>query len=274
MERLKANHPGTGRATLGWRFLEKIVQLPLSLPRPGPGQAKAYLDSLFGDAPATSLTGADQDQVKQLTQSSIDEISSQPTSLEELPQRIRAVQPAGVSQEVLREVRQRVLERVFDRFVKDSDPLVREMVSSEALELPSCNPREIKRLLNLFRFYALIAARRRLLDPDNEDSQREVLRLVARLAALSIQWPFLLDTLATPAESLHPEQDDPRPPIRLEELELAAMDDSRWSEAMINMRLGVPATGAEQPEPPSWASELRKFLRRQPKLGRFAREFL
>lgn len=52
------------------------------------------------------------------------------------------------------------------------------------------NPRQIKRFVNLFRFYSFIAA-------EHEFRTKESIELLqaAKLAALATRWPHLLDTL-------------------------------------------------------------------------------
>jgi hypothetical protein len=142
---------------------------------------------------------------------------------------------------------------------------------NEALSLPNRNPREIKRLVNLFRFYALIVNEQRMFV--QAGSQAEVFAQVARLAGLANRWPHLLTAFALPAprghDEAHDDGDTTRRRIVIEDLEEAAGedDDERWRTALVQHGLAGP-DGLAEPD------GLRAFLRLGPLLGEVARELL
>jgi len=57
--------------------------------------------------------------------------------------------------------------------------------------LPSRNPREIKRFVNLFRFYSFIAQRGRLIGRPAASREQ-----IAKVAAFAIRWPSVVSMLA------------------------------------------------------------------------------
>lgn len=278
VERLKADRLNTNWSTLGWRFLEKIVQLPLNLPQPSRRQATDYLTSLFagdGAGPGNVFSPEREQQVKDLTERAVKAVGN--AGLEELPRRLAEIEetiPPAERAIVAAEARRRVMAQVFEQFFKDSDPLVQEIIRKQAMQLPNLNAREIKRLLNLFRFYAFIAARNRILDLASSESQRATLEKVARLAVLAIRWPYLLNVVAR-AGTVEPDVvQEERPPILLEDLERAADGNEAWEAVLL--RVGLASKDGSPPtfRADSWADELREFCRGEPKIGRFSRDFV
>jgi hypothetical protein len=160
-------------------------------------------------------------------------------------------------------VAEEVAVRRFARSFSDDDDEVKKVIIEEALRLPNRNPREIKRLVNLFRFYALIINQRRVLvDAADRD---EVFAQVARVAALSNRWPHLLGALGAPTGA--DDQGDRR--VVLEELEdEAGGSDASWMDAVTRTGMkGRSGTGVE-------VEGLRRFLREGTRMGDMARELL
>ncbi|MGH2394619.1 MAG: P-loop NTPase fold protein, partial [Candidatus Limnocylindria bacterium] len=200
-----------GWERLGWRFLEKIVQLPLALPQPRPGLARDYVLSLFGASgdghaangrpgepgqAAESATQAGEiqravaDELKELEKrEGKPTLSAIPREKQRVEERMR--QNRGFDDAEARRIAEDVAIRRFAESYSDDDDDVRRVIVNEALALPNRNPRDMKRLVNLFRFYALIVNQRRVLV--EAPSQSEVFEQVARLAALTNRWPHLLN---------------------------------------------------------------------------------
>jgi hypothetical protein len=115
--------------------------------------------------------------------------------------------------------------------------------------LRSSNPREIKRYVNLFRFYSFITFRRRIEGVAPDDAQ------LAKLAALAIRWPDLLGVLSKVTV--------------VDRLERAAMGgDHGWEEALAEF--GCLAGAGAAPR----RAELRAFLTHGPKVGAVAHTLL
>jgi hypothetical protein len=140
----------------------------------------------------------------------------------------------------------RAADRVFGDLYRDTDS--QDVLTDGVTQLASNNPREIKRYVNLFRFYTFISQRHRLeglpaLSPEQ----------AAQLAALTIRWPHVLSLLQhTGAE---------HPVVALERA-ARAEDDEAWREALAN---AAPAPNGISAL--SWAASLRTFLANGPELG-------
>jgi hypothetical protein len=259
------SYDGTGGwAQLGWRFLEKIVQLPLALPPPPPGLAESYVRSMFGSPPSR---GPDRRAAVAAALAEVRRRDAVP-ALGTLPGERRAVEQRlrerGVDDETARAVAEEVAVQRFAETFSDEDDDVRAAIVAEALAMPHRNPREMKRLVNLFRFYALIVNERRVLV--DAPSQEVVFAQVARLAALTSRWPHLLSALGVPAPS---DESGDGVVLVVEVLEqAAAASDAAWTAALASC--GLAGRDGRRPEPEG----LRKFLRRRPPIGELARELL
>ena len=257
----------SGWSELGWRFLEKIVQLPLALPQPRPGVAGDFVISLFG--PTAPVRG--DERIEAAVAEHLGRLESkapQAPELAAIPAERAGVEAEarqeGFDETAARRIADDVAIRRFSRSFTDDDDQVRQVIVNEALSLPSRNPREMKRLVNLFRFYTLIVNERRVLV--EASSQAEVFAQVARVAALANRWPHLLTALGAPVGSGRG-RDDQRP-IALESLEQAAGDsDEEWGKALTACGLARP-TGPPEPD------GLREFLRSGTPMGILARELL
>jgi hypothetical protein len=128
--------------------------------------------------------------------------------------------------------------------------------------LSSANPREIKRYINLFRFYTFIVQHQQLHGVTAPDSGS-----IAKVAALAIRWPHLLSLLSQrPTEVTSPMND-------LERGARAAGDskDDLWQKALIDTGLLTEMATGEQP---SWSRDLRNFLATGPEVGEAAARLL
>ena len=83
--------------------------------------------------------------------------------------------------------------RVVERRLTIDDPEVRQAMDY-AKGFLRHNPREIKRFVNLFRFYTMIYTERRLENLPSLKSLSEA----SKLAVLGIRWPGLLSALSLP----------------------------------------------------------------------------
>ena len=206
---------------LGWSFLEKFVQLPLILPRPNAETLKTtYMKALLGDGqshdnpspPANdhldsirikieSSPDGTSVQTESLTRAQPDGSDARLVSKLERAISTRAPTPTtisraayeaekevfGVSGDALRPETLEAATRLFARLY--SDEMAAPSIYKGLTLLNSRNPREIKRYLNLFRFYSFLCEQRRL--QEDSISWDEV----AKVAALVIRWPQVLGRL-------------------------------------------------------------------------------
>lgn len=353
-------------STLGWRFLEKIVQLPLSLPSPNPDDRKqvaGYVDSLLdvaspaqagvgsgeataapapaslghmtavplsasrpasiesGDGPAgpaaTAPDTATAAVPEQATQAEAERaervrrieaaIRRQSPTIKRLPAMARAAQDEalGTAGGPLRPETIEASNRVFAELYSDAD--AREAIHDALRWLESRNPREIKRFVNLFRFYTFIAQQQRLQEATAPTGQQ-----VAKLAVLAIRWPHLLnalggrptgedgstvlgqleqharqrDTSAPPPERRTGHNDAlPAGPVGARTPSVdgsqatgsAASADAAprqdWRSALLEAGLIRDAEGT-WPEDLAWTEDLRRFLAEEPSIQTAARLLL
>ncbi|MEU9841702.1 P-loop NTPase fold protein [Actinomadura sp. NPDC048032] len=308
-------------STLGWRFLEKIVQLPLSVP--GPGEAfDGYLRSLTEPpaprggartaappperpvsrrrrgplrrspsapappAPAPPAAGPPRRMPEGAPPPDGGDNAGErpdPRVVAEIEAGIRARRPTpqtlretalAVQAEVLglpaplRPAALTAASRVVSDLYSDTDAY--SALSGVMAVLPSRNPREIKRFVNLFRFYSFIAERQRLLGVAVPSQSQ-----IAKLAAFAIRWPHVVSLLGAAGPG-HP----------LVELEKAARDDDdAWRTALAE---AFPVFKAQEPSPespspapavpseppPGWGDDLRAFLTTGEQIGEVAARYL
>ncbi|MFL6071858.1 MAG: P-loop NTPase fold protein [Mycobacteriales bacterium] len=277
---LREGHAPTGEwTTLGWRFLEKIVQLPLSLPKTQPaGEVTAYVRSLLDmDGRRTAVRRQHvpvRDGPPVRVSDDVEEVAVPPpaaaplpapavdlalvrriaetlaareptvTTLPDLARQVQAELRPDAGEDPLLPETVRAVERVFGDLYSDADAA--DAMEAALPALASANPREIKRYINLFRFYTFIVQRQRLqgIPAPSGDS-------IAKLAALAIRWPHLLPVLSRDGSVI----------CGLEE---AARDDDTWKAATNTAGL-LPRHGTD---------ELRTFLSHRPEIGRIAARLL
>jgi hypothetical protein len=292
-----AAQPHGGRpaawSTLGWRFLEKIVQLPLSLPPPGGNrQTTSYLDSLLDQPPAQPDASEAPRQVAAASQGP-PRARGGPSSSGEADLPTAAANEAGDGDRATRvgllevAIRRRspttetlaavalnaqaevvpgstgtllpetseAANRVLVELYSDSE--ARTAILAGVPGLASDNPREIKRFVNLFRFYTFIAQQHQLQGLPAVSGDQ-----IAKLSVLAIRWPHLLGLLGRRSADGavtnlgHLERS----------LRSAAGTTDAWREA--TRAVGLP-TGGE-----NWTEQLRGFLATEPAIGSVADRML
>ncbi|MBB3732078.1 P-loop NTPase fold protein [Nonomuraea dietziae] len=242
---------------VGWRFLEKIVQLPLSVPRLDEGdRLPDYLRALLGlssdGTPPQPPRWAPPPRPRPPREAAVDrveaairELAPTPATLEESVRRAQLA--IGARPEEVR----RAADRVFGDLYSDENAFLAIEAALPGLDLR--NPREVKRYLNVFRFYSFITYRRQLAGaPRTPDAA------VAKLAALTVRWPHLLSTLTSEAH---------RGATVLERLERAALrcDGDAWLRALMEAELA--GSGASE-------KALRQLLATRPAIASLAEDLL
>jgi KAP family P-loop domain len=245
-----------GSDDLGWRFLEKMVQLPLALPEPGRPQVQRLLDSILLEAQVQLAEVPDDAPQVQSARKAIRDLSGTrsleaiPEAMEQLREEARA---EGTASPELEAVLQKAARLEFENDF--SDDHARKMLLRYAGDL-SGNPREIKRFVNVFRFYAYVDFWRRTQGFDTPG-----LEGAAKLARIAIGWPNMLNALA------HQVTRDGMTLPLIAHLEQADGDDAVWIECVALAPERVRARLAALPE-------LRAAIGKDPKVGACVAGFL
>lgn len=224
-EHLPTDRLDSESAPLGWRFLEKIVQLPLSLPPTRSGEVlDRFLVSLIGSSGGGStpsedsgtpsnvdLTANPADQAPRnvIADRNVESIVDADIAEEFRPELVDEIEAAilrraptvetladvalGVQADLtgdthLRRETSEATNRVLVGLYSDTE--ARNAIAAGVPGLRSDNPREIKRFINLYRFYTFIAQQDRLKGLDGASPVE-----VAKLAVMAIRWPSLLGTM-------------------------------------------------------------------------------
>ena len=236
---------------LGWRFLEKMVQLPLALPEPGDQQVERFLDSILAVETEAAIAEIDEESAE--VRKARDEINDVQTesglagiapALEQVRERYRDLGARGEA--VVQKAARLEFAARFD------DGAAREMLLTYAKDL-SGNPREIKRFVNVFRFYAYIDFWR-----GTQQLETPGLEGAGKLARLAIGWPSLLTALSADVNQNGAY-------ASLLQLLEAADDDDEWTR-MVALAPKRARRGLETPR-------FRDVVRRKPHIGGAAGNF-
>ncbi|HUO71300.1 MAG TPA: P-loop NTPase fold protein [Solirubrobacteraceae bacterium] len=256
--------PGAQSQVLGWQFLEKFIQLPLSLPEMQDDRMKRYVSTLFdkvpvpdqvpehppagaadGDAGSEATPSADQGQRAAARNAARQMLAA--GTLRSTVKLAGAAEPGSAFGEAALDAAglQLTLE----------DPGLRTAVTY-AVRFLAPNPREIKRFVNVFRFLVMITTARRvagLAAPDD-------LTLLAKLAVLSTRWPAVAADLMRPLSL-----DEERTVFELLENPSSGEDLNR---ACVDAGLSEASTQR------LLSDEFRRFIGEPPMIGPQARDWL
>jgi hypothetical protein len=160
---------------LGWRFMDKFVQLPLVLPAPDLNGLKMY---------ASFLAGIDVDSAKD--DQSIDqaEVDDQVVHEDELSENDKATTVVKREESLIGEDLEKRLEYMDSRArdIGSEDELLWLVERCEGLF--SHNPRELKRVVNVYRFYMNISLARQSRAETSPTKKQLVNWIILKLA-----WP-------------------------------------------------------------------------------------
>lgn len=188
------------RTPVGWRFMDKFIQLPFTIPPPEPDKIDAYTDYLLQN----------KEMVKAVSEVDLNSTSpgfeggnstlSKKTSLDIAKKLVKERNlDNSAAKFVERTLHNRIALRLQDELslnFSDSEPVVQEMLREAAHQF-SNNPRDIKRLLNVVRFEFLIS-RSRVADgkPIPDPST------MGKWIALSLKWPAFVRWLQWSAQGV------------------------------------------------------------------------
>lgn len=231
---------------LGWRFMDKFIQLPFTIPPSGGRQFKGYVDWLVGVAPPQKQKGIEGEAAADPAEAAAAEGSAPsgdgpggaPPQIDLAVGRSPEPQPASVAAAAFVESR-------------DVGAIIRK-ISAYSVG----NPREMKRMVNLARFYLALRSARRLRD---DGWRAPDLDQYARWIAVTLRWPDMLRWLQWGADEAHwpPEQLGTELMVRrLRALEACALTSdvpAKW-RAALKSELNVPVDSDSD-----WACDAKLF---------------
>ncbi len=267
---LSGDDSAAARIRYGWKFLEKMVQLPIALPAPRASRLERYVGSLtsYGadgeSAAIEAFEPADETEIKEQEQALVNELDRRGGNIADVAAAARVVDASIGEVRVNRatsstpSVRPSVVaaaRRVVSSRANEDDPIVRQMYRDYAGQL-SGNPREFKRFLNLFRFYANLQVTREL-SPFPAPS----LEQVGKITMIAVRWPDLVREFTTTSGGA----------TAVATLELLAgkhRTANAWSTAVKKKGLSDATCDA------LLRADIYTFLRQRPSIADYAEEFL
>lgn len=197
----------------GYNFIEKFIQLPVAVPRPGESEIAKYLDAF--DSPQLPAHGLNWNRRVWVATYGMLFVALRVAWSLSRSSRIRRVLDsyresiANSTREVLGlrgevgESATRPIEPHLDTadmppaleiLEGDDTSLLKNIVSVLASAL-DYNPRRVKHFVNLFRLRAYTAAETGLLAGDLDDANTLTLEQLAKFVAITIKWPLLINEL-------------------------------------------------------------------------------
>ena len=170
-------------ASIGWRFMDKFVQLPFIVPPPTRAELKKYADSLLSEdsGEPAEIDIETRNKVTQVIENAGVNVNTPQQVVHEVT---KEKSLSSQQQQVLRE--EVVVIQHMDRNIRafsDEEKKIRDLLTASAADF-STNPRDIKRFVNVFRFYYFLrAAREARKDPVPSLSQ------LSRWILFSLKWP-------------------------------------------------------------------------------------
>jgi WD40 repeat protein len=232
----------------GWRFMEKILDLPIRLPRVRDQAMSAYLDALLDSAPgATAAPGPAPAAPSAPTAAPVAVTmpatvpATMPAFVTTTATQVRIPAPRAASPAERREapldpafpadpgVRAAAAIQLADEL--ERLPPVRLALRTAVLNLPQRNPRQTKAFLNLWRFYMVLDYRTGHLSSSISAVERHSIEM-ARFVELMVRWPWLLDTLGAMRG-----EESASARTTLADLLDASTDEERWVQAVTSAGL-------------------------------------
>ncbi len=173
-----ANLPADAGIPVGWRFMDKFVQLPFLIPPTAKGDLENYLQAMLAGG-AEKMAPPVREAVELATVTSAGEVDEASSRLQQ-QFNLTEDQKAMVRDSLAFQVDRQTIDAGIARFT-DDNPEIRGVIKA-ATRYFRGNPREMKRFLNVFRFhYFLMWARR--------DQEKPSLEQLLRWTVLTIKWP-------------------------------------------------------------------------------------
>ena len=215
----------------GWRFMEKIIDLPIRLPRVSDAALSNYLDRLLDTEQAAPASPRSPAVVapRQRTRAQRRSTPSPTTVTDSGP---AAPAPVTTVELVIVPDRPSTASSVAAVGMLEALPPVRDALRHAVLSLPGRNPRQTKAFVNLWRFYMVLDHRMGLFSPSLLAIERHSIEM-ARLVELMVRWPYLLDPLGELAA-----EGGVDGTTNLDRLiDACGADDDRWVAVALSARL-------------------------------------
>jgi WD40 repeat protein len=192
----------------GWRFMEKILDLPIRLPRVRDAAIATYLDELLdATGPAAPPVAPVRISVPPAAQ-----VSGSGVNIDTATESVTVASPADQGLQLAEYL--------------EGLPPVRRALRTAVLALPARNPRQTKAFVNLWRFYMVLDYRTGYLSSSLTVIEKHSIEM-ARFVEVMVRWPWLLDALGA-----HRGEDASTRRIILAELLDACSDDDRWRDSV------------------------------------------
>jgi hypothetical protein len=177
----------TGESTsIGWRYLDKFVQMPLVLPSPSGSIRTGYVSKLLALGVSKTVTGAEALASPHYIKSQDGDFGSAVGKVLDaaMPSLPKVIDPAVIASSIAENKVRREWYAEVDQRVREFDEdtgLVEEIL--EMLPDFLSNPRDLKRWLNVFRYHYFVQS----------GPKRQIdLKLLAVKVGLELQWPDAL----------------------------------------------------------------------------------
>jgi phospholipase C len=243
-----AKLPGYARSTsIGWRFMDKFVQLPFVMPPADKEDLTRYVESLLSqDGPNTGVNM----QTRDIAARVVEQSTPSSTNPDQVVSQVSALQPLAPDQQETLKKEVKIIQDMNENIKKftDQEKNVRDAISQHAKQYFN-NPRDTKRFVNLFRFYYFLRAARQARGQQVPSTEQ-----LCRWLAFSLKWPEVVRWLRR-----HPVPQDGSSESCLAVLERlggTAKNLAAWQDRM-DKTLGLKA------EETPWLAdeELHAFLR-------------
>jgi len=221
-----AQMPAYARATsIGWRFMDKFVQLPFIMPPPTPSEMANYAQSLLA---TKEMKGKLTMQARRKVATSVEEDQtgkSIEAIVEEIEQALH-LDPAQKSELANDAATIAKMNKDIKEFTDNDNGIVQ--IIKSGIKSFSRNPREAKRYVNSFRFYyflrsALLARR----------AQAPSVEQLSRWIVLSLRWPAIVRWLRTTESNL--EKPKTNGLTELSKLVEESKDRASWAEGAADL---------------------------------------
>ena len=169
-------------ASMGWRFMDKFVQLPFIIPPSSSSELNGYLDSLFPQSPTSQ--GIDI-QVRDRAARAAEAPGTSSKPAEQIVKEVSTQHPLAPGQEAILTADVGIVKEMQKNIqnFSDDDSGTKQTIAAEAQKYFT-NPRDVKRFVNLSRFHYFLRAAREARG-DSVPSLEQMLRWLV----LSLKWP-------------------------------------------------------------------------------------